>query len=67
MNIAEFQAYGYFGLTALLVFVLYSYIYHLYTTDKKEGGHDYENYSNIALKDDIEDTPVSPVSDDKEK
>ena len=67
MDIAELQAYGYFGLTAFLVLVLYGYIYHLYSTDKKKGGHDYESYSNIALKDDIEDTPVSPISDDKEK
>ncbi|MBU1657757.1 cytochrome c oxidase, cbb3-type, CcoQ subunit [bacterium] len=67
MGIAEYQAYGYFGLTAFLVFALYSYIYHLYSTDKKDGGHDYENYSNIALNDDISDAPVSPISDDKEK
>ena len=67
MGIAEIQAYGYFALTVFLVIVLYSYIYHLYSTDKKEGGHDYESYSNIALKDDIGDTPVTSVSDDKEK
>ena len=67
MSIAEYQAYGYFALTGFLVIVLYSYIYHLYKTDKKEGGHDYESYSNMALKDDIEDTPVSSISDDKEK
>ena len=67
MDIAQLQAYGYFGLTAFLVIILYSYIYHLYSTDKKEGGHDYEKYSNMALKDDIDDTPVSSISDDKEK
>ena len=67
MGIAEFQAYGFFGLTALLVVLLYSYIYHLYSTDKKEGGHDYENFSNIALNDDITDTPVSKMSDEKDK
>ena len=67
MSIAEYQAYGYFALTVFLVIALYSYIYHLYSSDKKEGGHDYESYSNIALKDDIDDTPVSSISDDKEK
>ena len=67
MSIAEYQAYGYFGLTVFLVIVLYSYIYHLYSTDKKKGGHDYESYGNIALKDDIDDTPVTSISDDKEK
>ena len=67
MDIAQLQAYGYFGLVVFLVVILYSYIYHLYSTDKKEGGHDYEKFSNMALKDDIDDTPVLPVSDDKEK
>jgi len=67
VNIAELQAYGYFVLVLFLVVALYSYIYHLYSTDKKKGGHDYENFSNIALKDDISDAPVSPMSDYKDK
>ncbi|MCD6258685.1 MAG: cytochrome c oxidase, cbb3-type, CcoQ subunit [Helicobacteraceae bacterium] len=67
MDIAELQAYGYFALTATLVVVLYGYIYHLYSKKKDADGHDYEDYSNMALKDDITDTPVSAVSDDKEK
>jgi cytochrome c oxidase cbb3-type subunit 4 len=67
VDIAELQAYGYFTLTALLVIVLYGYIYHLYTKKKDADGHDYEDYSNMALKDDITDTPVSAISDDKEK
>lgn len=67
MNIAELQAYGYFALTAFLVIVLYGYIYHLYSKRKDADGHDYEDYGNIALKDDITDTPVSAMSDDKEK
>ncbi|OHE05363.1 MAG: cytochrome c oxidase, cbb3-type, CcoQ subunit [Sulfurimonas sp. RIFOXYD12_FULL_33_39] len=67
MDIAQLQAYGYFGLTIFLVIVLYGYIYHLYTAKKDVDGVDYEKYSNMALKDDIDDTPVSSVSDDKEK
>ena len=67
MDIAELQAYGYFALTATLVVFLYGYIYHLYSKREDADGHDYEDYGNIALKDDIDDTPVSPVSDDKEK
>ena len=63
MNIAEIQAYGYFVLIVLLVVILYSYIYHLYSTDKKKGGHDYESFSNMALNDDITDTPVSAISE----
>ena len=67
MDIAQLQAYGYFALTTTLVVFLYGYIYHLYSKRKDADGHDYEDYGNIALKDDIDDTPVSPVSDDKEK
>lgn len=67
MSIAELQAYGYFALTATLVVVLYGYIYHLYSKKRDADGHDYEEYSNIALKDDITDTPVSAISDEKEK
>lgn len=67
MDIAELQAYGYFALTATLVFILYGYIYHLYSKKKDADGHDYEDYGNIALNDDVTDTPVSARSDDKEK
>jgi cytochrome c oxidase cbb3-type subunit 4 len=67
VSIAQFQAYGYFILIFLLVVVLYSYIYHLYTKKKDADGVDYESYSNMALKDDIDDTPVSAISEDKEK
>lgn len=67
MDIAEIQAYGYFILIFLLVVVLYSYIYHLYTKKRDADGVDYESYSNMALKDDIDDAPVSAVSEEKEK
>ena len=63
----EFTAYGYFFMIVFLVIVTYSYIYHLYTKRKDASGVDYENYSNMALKDDIGDTPVKPISDEKEK
>ena len=67
MDIAQLQAYGYFALTTILVVVLYGYIYHLYSKRKDADGHDYEDYANIALNDDITDTPVNAISDDKEK
>jgi cytochrome c oxidase cbb3-type subunit 4 len=67
VNIAELQAYGYFALTVFMVLVLYGYIYHLYSKREDADGHDYEEYSNIALRDDVTDTPVSAISDDKEK
>ena len=62
MSIAELQNYGYVGAMVVLVVISYSYIYHLYTKRKDSDGHDYEEYSNLALKDDITDTPVSAVS-----
>ncbi len=65
MNIANLQAYGNFILIVFLVVALYAYIYHLYTTRKDSDGVDYEQYSNMALHDDIDDTPVSSISDDE--
>ena len=68
MDIAQLQAYGYFILTFFLVVLLYGYIYHLYTKKRDADGVDYEKYSNMALKDDVFDTPVSAKShDEKEK
>ena len=67
MDIANLQAYGYFTLIAFLVFGLYAYIYHLYKHRKDSDGIDYEEYSNMALHDDLDDTIMSPKSDDKEK
>ena len=67
MNIANIQAYGYFFMTVFMVVVLYGYIYHLYKNRKDVDGKDYEEYSNMALHDDIVDTPVNAISDDKEK
>jgi cytochrome c oxidase cbb3-type subunit 4 len=67
VDIAQLQAYGYFALTIFLVVALYGYIYHLYTKKKDVDGVDYESYSDMALKDDLDDAPVSPKSDDKEK
>lgn len=62
MSIAELQTYGYVGAMGVLVVVSYAYIYHLYTKRKDADGHDYEEYSNLALKDDVTDAPVSAVS-----
>ena len=67
MNIAEIQGYAYFFLTVFLTVGLYAYIYHLYKNKKDESGVDYEDYSNMALKDDIVDTPVKSVSEKEDK
>lgn len=57
MDWGEFSAYGYFFLTALMVFLLYGYIIHLYRSEKT-GKRDYEKYGNIALDDEITSEPV---------
>ncbi len=65
MDIATFQAYGYFFFTTFLVVVLYAYIYHLYSSQRK-GTRDYEKYGNIALHDDITDQPIEEISKNDE-
>lgn len=66
MDIATFQAYGYFFFTVFMVVMLYGYIYHLYTSKKKHG-RDYEELSNMALHDDITDEPVNKLSKETKK
>ncbi len=67
MDIAQLQAYGYFILITILVIFLYGYIYHLYSVKKDVDGLDYEDYADMALHDDLSDTPVSARSKDNEK
>lgn len=66
MDLNTFSAYGYFFLTVFLVVVLYSYIYHLYSSEKK-GTRNYEKYGDMALNDEVTDKPVESVSDDEAK
>jgi cytochrome c oxidase cbb3-type subunit 4 len=61
VDIGTLQAYAYFGFTTFLVIVLYSYIYHLYSAQRK-GARDYEKYGNIALHDDITDQLIEEIS-----
>ncbi|WP_345992739.1 cytochrome c oxidase, cbb3-type, CcoQ subunit [Sulfurimonas sp. HSL-1716] len=64
MDIVQLQGYAYFGLVVFMVVILYSYIYHLYSSEKK-GVKDYEKYGNIALNDEIDDAPVEKISKDE--
>jgi len=66
VDLNTFSAYGYFFLTVFLVVVLYSYIYHLYSSEKK-GTRNYEKYGDMALNDEVTDKPVESVSDDEAK
>ena len=65
MGIAELQSYGFLALTIFLTIGLYAYIYHLYKNRKDADGHDYEDYGNLALNDDLTDTPVNAKDRDK--
>ncbi|MDL0088841.1 cytochrome c oxidase, cbb3-type, CcoQ subunit [Campylobacter gastrosuis] len=51
-TIRELQAYGFFTLVVVMVFVLYGYFYHLYKSERT-GRRNYEKYANLALDDDI--------------
>lgn len=66
MSIEEYQGYGYFFLTALMVFLLYGYIFHLYKSEKT-GRRDFEKYGKIALDDDITSEPVDPMDNNDKK
>jgi len=67
MGIAELQSYGFLAVTIFLTVILYAYIYHLYKNRKDADGHDYEEYSNLALNDDLSDTPINAKNRDKQK
>lgn len=66
MDISTFQAYAYFFFTAFMVVVLYSYIYHLYSSQWK-GKRDYEKYGDLALHDEIGDQPIEKLSQNDDK
>ncbi|WP_104722333.1 cytochrome c oxidase, cbb3-type, CcoQ subunit [Helicobacter mesocricetorum] len=48
------QGYAYWFITLLLVVLLYSYVYHLYKS-QKTGKIDYEKYARLALDDNLDD------------
>jgi cytochrome c oxidase cbb3-type subunit 4 len=64
--IVEYQGYLYFIFTVLLATIFYWYIYHLYKSEKT-GRRNYEKYGDIAINDDINDTPVESMPNRKSK
>ncbi len=56
-TILSFQAYAFTFAVTVLAIIFYMYIYHLYTS-KKKGGKDYEEYANMALNDELDDSLV---------
>ncbi len=67
MSIANIQGYTYVIAMIACAIIFYAYIYHLYTKRKNADGIDYEAYSNMALNDDLTDTPVDAKLDAKKK
>ncbi len=65
MGLAELQSYGFLAMVIFLTVGLYAYIYHLYKNRKDVDGHDYEEYSKLALDDDVTSTPVNAKNRDK--
>jgi len=63
-TLRTFQGYGMFFLTVFLTVILYAYIVHLYRNQKK-GITDYEKYSNMALDDDLNSSPIEPREKEK--
>ncbi|ANE34949.1 cytochrome c oxidase, cbb3-type, CcoQ subunit [Campylobacter hyointestinalis] len=57
----ELQAYGYFILLVAMVVLLYGYWFHLKKSEKV-GRRDYEQYSKLALNDDLSDEILENVS-----
>lgn len=53
-TIRELQAYGYIAFIGVLCVLLYSYVYHLYHSEKTKR-RNYEQYSNLALNDEFDD------------
>ena len=70
LEIFGFDIFSFAGLyifsIVFLCFWLYSYIFYLYRA-KKTRGMDYEKYSNLALKDSLNDTPVESMDIDNTK
>ena len=60
-TIHTFQAYGYVIGVVVCTLVFYSYIYYIYSNEKK-GIKNYEQYSNIALDDELDSTPLETKS-----
>ena len=62
-TIREIQGYAYFGMTVVFVIALYAYIVYLYKGKKR--GTDYEKYSDLALRDDINDEILEARKDEE--
>ena len=64
-TLRDIQGYGAFIFLAVCAALLYGYYFHLYRSEKS-GGRDYERYSDLALKDGI-DEEILESSDNAKK
>jgi cytochrome c oxidase cbb3-type subunit 4 len=60
-TLTAIREWAYIIFTGIMVILLYSYIYYLYDSEKK-GKKDYEKFSQIALDDEIDSTPIQSTS-----
>lgn len=65
-TIQAIQAYAYWFITLLLVVLLYTYIYHLYKS-QRSGKIDYEKYARLALDDELDDCLIEKRSNQDKK
>ena len=60
-TIRDLQGYGAFLFVTISVLSLYGYYYHLYKSERI-GRRNYENYANLALKDDLDSEILESAS-----
>ncbi|CAM2796432.1 cytochrome c oxidase, cbb3-type, CcoQ subunit [Helicobacter felis] len=61
MDLDAIRGFAYVFFTILFTIFLYAYIVSMYVKDKK-GITNYERYSQLALQDELHDTPIEPRS-----
>ncbi|WP_104732058.1 cytochrome c oxidase, cbb3-type, CcoQ subunit [Helicobacter salomonis] len=59
MDLDTIRGLAYVFFTILFTLFLYAYIISMYVKDKK-GVTNYERYSQLALQDELHDTPIEP-------
>lgn len=64
-TLREIQGYGFFAFVVVAVALLYGYYFHLYKSERS-GRRNYEKYSDLALKDSI-DEEILESSDNAKK
>ena len=60
-TLREIQGYGFFAFVVVAVALLYGYYFHLYKSERS-GRRNYERYSDLALKDGIDEEILESAS-----